>query len=69
MIPCLDHDLEKKLVLHLLLLMVLMKELGWILQMDRLIILMKANLLVTCLEDDLEIKLILHLILRMVMMN
>ena len=41
-VPCLDIDLEKKLVLHLLLLMVLMKELSWVLQMAPLMVLMKG---------------------------
>ena len=39
-----DHDLEKKLVLRLLLLMALIKELGWVLQMDPLIVLEKKKL-------------------------
>ena len=42
-VPYLDHDLEKELVLHLLLLMVQMKDLGWVLQMSCLIVLMNTN--------------------------
>ena len=42
-IPRLDCEFEKKLSLNLLLLMVLMKELGWVLQMSPLIVLMKET--------------------------
>ena len=41
-VPCLEFDLEKKLVLHLVLLMVLMKELGWVMQMAPLMVLLKG---------------------------
>ena len=64
-----DHDFQKKLVLHLLLLMMPMKELGWVLQMARLIVLVKENLRVHCLNHDLEKKLVLHLLLLMLLMK
>ena len=64
-----DHDLEKKLVLRLLLLMALIKELGWVLQMDPLIVILKENLSFTCLDHDLEKKLVLHLLLLMLPMK
>ena len=63
-----DHELEKKLVLHLLLLMVLMEELGWVLHMARLVVVMKENLSVPCLYHDSEKKLVLQLLLLMVPM-
>ena len=47
---CLDHQLEKKLVLHFLLLMVLMKGLVLVLQMAPLFVLMKEHLRVSCLD-------------------
>ena len=59
-VPCLDNYLEKKLELRLLLLMVLMKGLGWVLQRVPLIVLMKENLRVPCF--DLEFALLMLLI-------
>ena len=64
-----DHDLEKKLVLRLLLLMALIKELGWVLQMDPYSNLQPSNLSVPCLDNDSEEKLVLHLLLLMVLMK
>ena len=64
-----DHELEKQLVLHLLLLMVLMKKLVWVIQIARLIFIVKDNLKFPCLYHELEKKLLLHLILLMVPMK
>ena len=57
------------MVLHFILLMVLMEELGWVIQMAPVIVLMKENLSVTCLDHDLEKNLALRLLLLMVLMK
>ena len=44
-----------------------MKELSWVLQLDPLIVLMKANLRVPCLDIDWDNNLVLHLNLLMVL--
>ena len=64
--PCLDNNLEKKLVLHWLLMMVLMEELDWVLHIAPLIVLMKENLSVPCLDHEFKKELVLHLLLLMV---
>ena len=56
---CLDHDLEKKLLLHFLLLMVLMKGLVLVLQMAPLIVLMKEQLRVSCFDLYLALSMLL----------
>ena len=63
------HDLQKQLVLHLLLLMVIMKELDWFFQMVHLIGLMKENMWIPCLDHDVEKNLVLHLLILMVLMK
>ena len=45
----------------------LMKELSWLLQMDHLVVLMKANLTVSSLDIDLDKKFVLHLVLLMML--
>ena len=49
-VPCLELHLEKKLLLQLVLLMILMKEINWILQMTHLTVIIKSNLTVLFLE-------------------
>ena len=49
-VPCLELDLEKKLVLHFVLLMVLMKGLVLVIQTAPLVVLMKEHLRVSCLD-------------------
>ena len=56
---CLDCDLEKKLVLHFLLLMVLMKGLVLFIRTAPLVVLMKEHLRVFCLDLYLALSMLL----------
>ena len=63
MVKCLALLLELQMESHFS----LMKELRWVIQMDPLMVLMKAKLRVPCLDIDLDKKLVLHLVLLMVL--